>query len=486
LLYHKQNTPEQKGFKMQTECNSNQLSFQDLGQKKVVADFNGGTISSDAGGLLLREVAIASDYLRDFAACFYDYRNQRFVEHSIQELVSQKVMGLCLGYEDVNDHDFLRHDPLFATLCGKPDPSGQDRIHQRDKGKACAGKSTLNRLETCEGLFHITGTKKIEALPEKIEKFFVKSFLKSYPGRPKQIVLDLDVTDNELHGEQEGRFFHGHYDCYCYLPLYVYCEDYLLCAKLRKADVDPAKGVTTELARIVGMIRARWKHTRIIVRADSGFCREELFRWCEANGILYVIGMARNTRLIARIRKQLRQACAEHIQTGKPARRFSSFWYRTKKSWSRRRRIIAKAEHTEGKANPRFVVSNLPSEMYDPRALYEDLYCARGEMENRIKEQQLYLFADRSSCSLMKANQLRLWFSAVAQLLMSELRRRALRGTELANATFQTIRLKLFKVGAQVRISVRRVAVNISTGYPYRELFIAAYRALCSSNPLLC
>ena len=469
---------------MQTDCNSNLFGFQDLGQKKVIADFEGGTISSDAGGLLLREVAVATDYLRDFSSCFYDYRNQRFVEHSVLELVSQKVLGLCLGYEDVNDHDLLRFDPLFATLCGKKDPSGQDRIHPRDQGKACAGKSTLNRLETCEGLFHITGTKKIEHLPEKIEKFFVKSFLKSYPGRPKEIVLDLDVTDNELHGRQEGRFFHGYYDCYCYLPLYIYCGDYLLAAKLRKADVDPAQGVTTELKRTVGMIRARWKHTRIIVRADSGFCREQLMNWCEANGIFYVIGLARNTRLVSRIKKQLRQACAEHVQTGKPARRFGSFYYRTRKSWSKRRRIIAKAEYTEGKENPRFVASNLPSEMHDPRSLYEELYCARGEMENRIKEQQLYLFADRSSCSSMKANQLRLWFSAVAQLLMSELRRRALRTTELANATFQTIRLKLFKVGAQVRVSVRRVLVNISTGYPYRELFMAAYCALRSSYPL--
>jgi hypothetical protein len=471
---------------MQTECNRNLFSFQELGGKMVVADFNGGTISSDAGGLLLREIAVASEYLRDFASCFHDYRNQRFVEHSVEELVSQKIIGLCLGYEDLNDHEFLRHDPLFATLCGKLDPRGENRRHQRDKGKACAGKSTLNRLETCEGLFHITGTKKIEALPEKIENFFVKSFLKTYPGQPKQIVLDLDVTDNQLHGNQEGRHYHGYYDCYCYLPLYIYCEDHLLCAKLRKADVDPAKGVTQELERIVGMIRARWSHTKIIVRADSGFCRDEILRWCEAKDVFYVIGMKRNTRLVSRILKQLRQACVEHVQTGKPARRFGSFFYRTNKSWSRRRRIVAKAEYTEGKENPRFVVSNLACAIQDPRALYEELYCARGEMENRIKEQQLYLFADRSSCTLLIANQLRLWFSAVAQLLMGELRRRALRGTELANASFQTIRLKLLKVGALVRVSVRRVLVNFSTGYPYRELFISVYRALCRSpNPLL-
>ena len=468
---------------MQTDCTTDLFGFQDLGKRKVIAGFDGGMISSDAGALLLRELALTTDSLRQFADCFSDFRNQRFVEHSVEELVSQKVIGLCLGYEDTNDHDMLRYDPLFATLCGKADPSGQDRRHERDKGKACAGKSTLNRLETCEGFF--TGTKKIVADEEMIEKFFVKSFLTSYPGRPKQIVLDLDVTDNELHGKQEGRFFHGHYDCYCYLPLYIFCGDYLLCAKLRTADVDPAKGVTKELARIVGMIRSRWKHVQIIIRGDSGFCRDELLKWCEQQGLFYVIGLSRNTRLVQRIKKQLHRACVEHAQTGKPARRFSSFWYRTRKTWSRTRRVIAKAEYTEGKENPRFIVTNLPAALHDPRSLYEEVYCARGEMENRIKEQQLYLFADRSSCSLMKANQLRLWFSAVGYVLMNEFRRRALRGTELASATCQTIRLKLFKVGALVRVSVRRVMISMSTGYPYRELYLAAHRALQLSPPLL-
>jgi len=300
-------------------------------------------------------------------------------------------------------------------------------------------------------------------------------------------VLDLDVTDNELHGKQEGRFFHGHYDCYCYLPLYIYCGDDLLCAKLRTAEVDPAEGVTEELDRIVGLIRNRWKHVEIVIRADSGFCREELMRWCERHGVFYVIGLARNTRLVTRIKKHLHRSCAEHARTGLPARRYLSFYYRTRKSWSRNRRVIAKAEYTEGKENPRFIVTNLPRQ---PRCcaqqLYEDVYCPRGEMENRIKEQQLYLFADRSSCMKMGANQLRLWFSAIGYVLMNELRRRALRGTELAEATCQTIRLKLFKIGALVRVSVRRVVVNLSTGYPYRELFMAAYRALRGSHPLIC
>jgi hypothetical protein len=470
---------------MQTHCSPDLFGFQDLGQRKVVASFDGGMISSDGGGLLLREAALSSGFLRAFSRCFLDFRDPRWVEHSVQELVTQKVMGLCLGYEDVNDHDLLRYDPLFAALCGKADPSGQDRLHERDRGKGCAGKSTLNRLEICQGFWQMSRTKKIVAVWPAIEKLFVKAFLHSYPRRPKQIVLDLDVTANELHGEQEGRFFHGHYDCYCYLPLYIFCGDYLLAAKLRKADVSPAEGVSEELARIVGIIRSRWKQTRIIIRADSGFCRNDLMKWCELNGVFYVLGLARNTRLVARIHKPLRRACIEHQRSGKPARRFTTFFYRTRRTWSRSRRIIAKAEWTEGKENPRFIVTNLSADLHDPRGFYEDLYCARGEMENRIKEQQLYLFADRSSCSLLRANQLRLWFSAVAYVLMSELRRRALRGTEMEAATFQTIRLKLFKVGALVRVSVRRVFVSLSSGYPYRQLFLAAYRALRLPPPLL-
>jgi len=471
---------------MQTDCTSNLFGFQDLGARKVVASFDGGMISSDAGGLLLREVALSTDLLRQFSRGFLDYRDPRFVEHSVQELVTQRVMGLCLGYEDIVDHDLLRFDPLFATLCGKNDPLGRTRRHARDTGKGCAGKSTLNRLETCEGFWQTDETKKIVADVEHIQRFFVKAFLNNYPGRPKRIVLDLDVTDNELHGKQEGRFFHGHYDCYCYLPLYIYCGDDLLCAKLRPADVDPAEGVTEELDRIVGLIRNRWKHVEIVIRADSGFCREDLMRWCEEQGVFYVIGLARNTRLTDRIKKHLRRACVEHTRTGLPARRYLSFSYRTRRSWSRTRRVIAKAEYTQGKENPRFIVAHLPPQ-WRPSAqvLYEEVYCPRGEMENRIKEQQLYLFADRSSCMKMSGNQQRLWFSAVAYVLMNELRRRALRSTELAEATCQTIRLKLLKIGGLIRVSHRRVAVSLSTGYPYRELFLAAYHALCGPIPLV-
>ncbi len=472
---------------MHTDCNPNLFGFQDLGSRKVVAAFDGGMISSDAGGLLLRELAVATGLLREFSNCFLDYRKESLVEHSVQELVTQKVMGLCLGYEDDVDHDTLRFDPMFALLCGKEDPSGESRTHARDKGKACAGKSTLNRLETCEGFSDIAGAKKIVADESSIERFFVKTFLKSRSAQPTRIILDLDVTDNELHGQQEGRFYHGHYDCYCYLPLYIYCGDDLLCAKLRTADVAVAEGVVEQLERLVGQIRSRWKSVEIIIRADSSFCREDLMRWCEDHGVFYLFGLARNTRLVARIKKHLQRSCAEHLRTGLPARRYLSFYYRTRRSWSRSRRVIAKAEYTEGKENPRFVVTNLPREpLYSAQQVYEDLYCPRGEMENRIKEQQLYLFADRSSCMKMRANQLRLWFSAMAYVLMNELRRRALRSTELAEATCQTIRLKLFKVGALVRVSVRRVTVSLSSGYPYRQLFMAAYRALGALHPLQC
>jgi len=466
---------------MHTDCTPDLFGFQDLGSRKVVAAFDGGLISSDAGGLLLREVAAATGLLRQFAACFHDRRDARFVEHSVEELVSQRVLGLCLGYEDVVDHERLRADPLFATLCGKVDPSGDSRTHGRDRGKACAGKSTLSRLETCRGAGDSDRTRRIAADGERIRRFFVSAFLARHRGRPpKRLVVDLDVTANELHGEQEGLFFHGHYDCYCYLPLYIYCGKDLLAATLRRADCDAAEGVVAELERIVGMIRARWKSVQIVVRADSGFCRDKLLSWCEEHGVHYVIGLQRNTRLVERIEKHLRRSRAEHARSGQPARRYLSFYYRTRRrSWSKTRRVIAKAEVTEGKANPRFLVTNLAREpRYSAQRIYEEQYCPRGEMENRIKEQQLYLFAERSSCMTMAANQLRLWFSAVAYLLFHELRRRALRGTELAEATCQTIRVKLLKIGALVRVSVRRVAVSLSAGYPYQALFLSAYRAL--------
>jgi len=469
-----------------TQCNKQHLLFQDLGNRKVVAGFDGGTISSDAGALLLREIDLAHGLLDSFSACFTDMRDERYVEHSVRDLIAQRVFALCLGYEDLNDHDTLRTDPLLGTVCGKTDPAGEHRKYARDQGYALAGKSTLNRLELQPR--HLLDTdryKKIVANERKINEFFVEVFLRSYESPPDELILDLDATDDPLHGEQEGRFFHGYYDCYCYLPLYIFCGDHLLCAKLRPSNIDAAAGSVEEVSRIVEQIRHRWPEVTIHLRADSGFCREELFGWCESHRVGYFIGMARNSRLVKRISRQRKQAQELYETTGRPARVFADFSYRTNNSWSRSRRIVAKAEHLEKGANPRFVVYHDPWNRHTgPSEIYENIYCARGEMENRIKEQQLYLFADRTSAGIMRANQLRLWFSSLAYVIMNELRNRALKHTEFEHATCETIRLKLLKIGALVRVSVRRVSISISSAYPYQHIFRAAHLSI--RQALLC
>jgi hypothetical protein len=463
-----------------TQCSKQNLLFQDLGNRKVVADFDGGTISSDAGALLLREIDLAHGLIDSFAQCFTDMRDERYVEHSVRDLVAQRAFALCLGYEDLNDHETLRSDPLFAAVCGKNDPTGVNRKSSRDRGHALAGKSTLNRFELQPAhLLAIDRYKRIVVTESKITEFFVEAFLNSYSAPPEEIILDLDATDDRLHGKQEGRFFHGYYDCYCYLPLYVFCGDHLLCAKLRRSNIDACAGSVEQISQIVRLIRLRWPQVRIYLRADSGFCREDLFSWCESNTVGYFIGMARNTRLLKRISKQQKQAKALCDESGESARVFKDFTYRTNTSWSKSRRIIAKAEHLEKGANPRFVVYSDPWNRYvDSAEIYEDLYCARGQMENKIKEQQLYLFADRTSASLMRANQLRLWFSSLAYVIMNTLRNEALKDTELENATCETIRLKLLKIGALVRISVRRVSISISSAYPYRHIFRKAFHSM--------
>lgn len=459
---------------MNQQCEEKQLRLQGLGSRKVVASFDGGTITSDAGGLLLREVDVRYGILDKFADCFMDRREPGYAEHSVRQLVAQRVYGLCLGYEDLNDHEQLRYDPLFATLCGQTDVQGLARRRETDIGKALAGKATLQRLESAPeesadlGRYH-----RIFHDRQRIEEFFVEHFLDHYNAgcQPGQIIVDLDATDDPIHGSQEGRFFHGYYNSYCYLPLYIFCEGYLLGAKLRSSNIDASRGADTELQRIVGQIRSRWPKTRIIVRADSGFAREWLMRWCEDNRVEYLFGLARNTRLQRAIGAVMQQARDRSASTGKPARVYEELRYRTRKSWSRERRVIAKAEYTEGKENPRFVVTSLSPNRWAAKRLYEQLYCARGKMENRIKEQQLYLFADRTSSVTMRANQLRLWFSSVAYLLMHELRVRALGEGALARAQCHTIRLKLLKIGARVVVSTRRIVVHLSSGYPYQTLF---------------
>ena len=464
---------------MNTQCNLPGLEFEPLGKRKVVAEFSANPISSDGGGLLLRQVDRISGICQRLAACFQDKRSPGRIEHTIEELLRQRLFGIALGYEDLVDHDDLRQDPLLAVLTGKADPSGNARLKEWDRGIALAGKSTLDRLESAAEEV-ATGEKyaKFQVDHGAIERLFVTHFLDAHPKAPKQIILDVDATDDPLHGQQEGRFFHGYYRGYCYLPLYIFCGDFLLAAKLRPANIDASHGTVEELERIVTQIRESWPHTRIVLRADAGFARDALLDWCETHGVYYIVGLAKNPRLNKKIGSQMERARRQHLKTQMPARVFRSFAYQTRSSWSRRRRVIGKAEYLAKGANPRFIVVHLPQGMGFPQQLYESVYCARGDMENRIKEQQLDLFADRTSSHQMASNQLRLWFSSCAYLLMEGIRRMGLKGTTLAKAQCGTIRTKLFKIGAMVHISVRRVLVKLSGGYPYKKELRAALESL--------
>ena len=470
---------------MDTQCNQGSLEFHPLGGREVWGQFDGGTITSDAGGLLLREVEKRTGILAQFAACFTDYRDPGRIEHPVKALVAQRVYALALGSEDLNDHDQLRHDPLLAVLAEKPDPSGESRARERDQGKALAGKSTLNRLELSAEVGSEEERYKKMALEEAAaDRLLVEVFLQAHREPPPEIILDLDATDDPVHGNQEGRFFHGYYGHYCYLPLYIFCGEQLLGARLRPSNIDVSAGCVEELERIVAQIRAAWPEVRIVVRGEAGFCREELMRCCETHGVDYVLGLAKNERLKAESAPELEQAAAEYAATGQTARVFQEFPYQTRESWSRSRRVIAKAEHLEKGPHPRLVVSSLGPEAWEAGRLYEELYCARGEMENRIKE-QLSLFADRTSTALLRSNQVRLYFSSVAYLRMHPLRRLGLQGTELARAQCDTLRLKLLKIGAQIRVTVRRVWISLAEGYAYAGRF-AQVCAQLRGLPLRC
>jgi len=455
-----------------TQCNTDAMHFKTLGRRNVVADFQGGTLTSDGGALLLDKTDRAIDLLRRAAECFVDHRAPELIEHTVGELVRQRVFGLALGYEDLNDHDELSRDPLLATVVGKVDPTGQARRARRDRDRPLAGKSTLNRLELTEQTATAASRyKKIVLDFGAMRSLFVDVFLDAYDEPPEEIILDLDATDDTLHGRQEGRFFHGYYNAYCYLPLYAFCGDHLLAAELRPSSIDASAGTVELLERLVGRIRQRWPGVRIVLRADSGFAREEIMAWCELHEVDYVLGLAKNSRLEAEIVAQLAEAKSEHERTGVAARRFKDFLYCTRTSWSRSRRVIAKAEYLDKGANPRFVVTSLALEAYPAQALYEQTYCARGEMENRIKEQQLCLFADRTSTRWLRSNQIRLWLSSLAYVLVSALRRLGLADTRLARSRCDTIRLKLLKIGAAIRVSVRRVVVSLASSFPLRALF---------------
>ena len=469
---------------MRTECNPNQLEFHALGRRSVVGRFDGGRITSDGGGLLLREVDARIGLMERLTQCFDDHRRPELIEHSVRTLLAQRIYGLALGYEDLNDHDVLRADSLLAMLVGKQDLTGQQRLRDRDKGCPLAGSSTLNRLELSEPA-RAAGNryKRIAADPQAMDKLLVDLFIESHKKAPREIWLDLDATDDPLHGHQEGRFFHGYYKCYCYLPLYIFCGEQPLCARLRTSNQDASAGSVEELQRIVTQIRAHWPKTQIIIRGDSGFCREAIMRWCEENQESYLLGLARNARLVRAIGGQLQEAHDKYRRSGNPARCFRDFHYRTRKSWSCSRRVIGKAEHLAKGSNPRFVVTNLPPHRAGAKRLYEKLYCARGDMENRIKEQQLDLFADRTSTGTMRANQLRLYFASFAYVLMQGLRRLGLQRTNLARAQSGTIRLKLLKIGARLKITVRKVWLSFSETYPYQSEFAQICRNL-SCYPL--
>ena len=454
---------------MPTECNPALLEFPPVEGRHVVASFDGGAITSDAGALLLGQTDQAIRLTERFAACFTDTRTAELVEHQVETMVMQRIIGIALGYEDLNDHDDLRHDPVLAVLASKLQA-------QRCDCAPLAGKSTLNRLELSRD--EPTRYHKVSHDPVAIEGLFVDLFLEAHKKAPKQIILDLDATDDPLHGNQEGRFFHGYYDCYCYLPLYIFCGRHLLAATLRCANADAAAGAVEEVARIVAQIRCRWPRVRILLRGDSGFTREPLMAWCEINRVDYVFGLAGNNRLDQAIIPELITATIESIHTGKPARCFKDFSYRTRDSWSRERRVIGKAEVTGGEANPRFVVTSLQRSEAGARHLYEKIYCARGDMENRIKECQLDLFADRTSTATMQANQLRLWFASMAYVLLCALRRLGLAHTQFAEATCGTIRLKLLKLGALVRVSVRRIKIAMASACPWQDEFALAHARL--------
>ena len=459
---------------MRIQCHT--IEHSNHGRRKVVSAFDGGRMSTDGGALLLRAADSVLQLTRRVAACFTDYRDPSRCEHSVRDLVAQRVFALTLGYEDVNDHDTLRADSLLALALGRADVTGQSRARERDRGCPLAGSSTLNRLEL--GTPEQAGKdryKRIVADADGLDALLVDVFVEQQGEAPAEIVLDVDATDDRLHGRQEGRYFHGYYDCYCYLPIYVTCGRHILCGRLRESSMDPAAGAVEELERIVGRIRKSWPQVRVVVRGDSGFCREELMAWCEAQEeVDYVFGLARNPRLQRAVRQQRERSRRRGLASGRKSRRYRDFRYRTRTSWSRKRRVVGKAEWLPGPArnnNVRFVVTSLSKRRWGTRELYEDLYCARGEMENRIKEQQLDLFADRTSTATLRANQLRLHWAVLAAVLMEVVRSLALAGTEMAQAQFGTIRTQLLKVAAQVEVSVRRIRVSLSSLFARQALF---------------
>ncbi len=441
---------------MKTDCRQGELEFQGLDSRRVCADFSGGAVTSDAGALLLREVDFRTGLIDKFAACFTDSRDARYVKHDLGTLLRQRVMAIALGHEDLSDHDELRDDPLMSLAAGRA---------KMDRG---AGKSTLQRAE---GFLADSRYHKLAFDPGAADRFLIEYFLDSHTAPPPVIDIDLDASDAPTHGDQELNFFNAYYGHYCYLPLYITCGDHILCVRLLPSNQDPGKAWEAEAPRIVEQIRKRWPQATIRLRGDCGFMRDPLMKWCEENNVFYVLGMPKNQRLVKVIGKEMEEAKRLHGERREASRVFGDFAYQTQKSWSAARRVVAKAEHLDKGANPRFVVTNLPADQFPAKELYEKIYCARGAMENRIKEHQADLFGDRLSGTQAAPNQLRLYLSTVAYTLIATLRRCALPGTALERAQSGTIRRKLLKIGARITVSARRVFLSMSGGYPHKELF---------------
>jgi len=463
-----------------TECKRERLDFQASEKRRVEAAFDGGHLSSDGGLLFVRELENRVKILKRFAGCFYDHRDPGYVEHPVEDLVKQRVFALACGYEDVNDHDHLNSDVLLALACGKADPEGRSRIRARDRGKALAGKSTMCRMELggTKKEPHKDKYKKIVLDFEKAEKLLLDIFEESLKDVPDELVLDLDATDDPLHGNQEGAFFNGYYKAYCYLPLYIFCGDHLLLARLQTSDVDPAKAGMTAIRKTVRELRRRFPKTRLILRGDGGFCREELMDLCESPMMDFVFGLPKNKRLEKLLESAMSESREKFQPDGEAVRTFSEFSYKPLETWEHPRRVIGKAEINDKGENPRFVVTTMKPEKWEPKELYEDFYCARGDMENRIKEQQLGLFGDRLSTSWIKSNQLRLFFSSFAHTLFRALREDGLKGTRMEKAQCWTMRTQLMKIAVRITLSVRRIKISFPTPYPYKEMFHQVLRQI--------
>ena len=482
-----------------THCIPNQLNFGSIKGRKVIADFSGGRITSDAGIVLMAELDKKLKITARFAQCFQDYRAASYVDYSVHELLAQRVYGIGLGYEDVNDHDHLRHDPALALALSK--------LNFIDSNQAVwAGKSTLNRLEYCpETVIDQASSRyhRIEHNPQAIEQLFVEIFLESHRKPPRQIILDMDVTDDQVHGNQEGAFFNTYYNGVCYAPLYIFCGHHLLVAKLRSSNVDPAEGALEELQRVIGLIREQWKSTRILVRGDSAYAREDIMKWCEDQpDVDYVLAMGTNSQLQRRAHDVITKAkndygqrlepvsslmeqmfalseeVSEASELVPPAVWYRSLCYKTQDSWTRARRVVTKVTYGSKGLKIRHVVTSLPADKIPPSKLYTEKYCPRGEMENRIKEQQLELFSDRTSTQTFASNQLRLWLSSMAYVLMQAFRQHCLSSTSLAKATVGTIRLSLLKLGARITVRARRILIARASSCPYQDILANAYQRI--------